>query len=174
MAFKFGGSESKVIRNILVGHGFHEVHPNSPDFNVMWTNTHLKPFTLRSLTDFQKVNHFPRSEKVDLKKKVLKKKSVAKKCAVWLRVCACHVHLPCQEMKPVTEKHPMIFCLSCSACHVILQLVECLLTLFHSAISLLYASLNEVRWMCKFWCCTSSFVLIYWLGLVAFFVYFFN
>lgn len=26
----------------------------------MWTGSHLKPYILRSLQDFQKVNHFPR------------------------------------------------------------------------------------------------------------------
>ena len=38
-----------------------QVHPNSTDFNLMWTGSHLKPHTLRGLHDFQKVNHFPRS-----------------------------------------------------------------------------------------------------------------
>ncbi|KAJ7399505.1 tubulin polyglutamylase TTLL5-like [Pitangus sulphuratus] len=37
------------------------VHPNSSDYNLMWTGSHLKPYLLRSLTDIQKVNHFPRS-----------------------------------------------------------------------------------------------------------------
>lgn len=39
---------------------FLQVHPNSNDFNLMWTGSHLKPYILRSLQDFQKVNHFPR------------------------------------------------------------------------------------------------------------------
>jgi len=39
---------------------FSKVHPNSADFNLMWTGAHLKPFSLRSLQEFQKVNHFPR------------------------------------------------------------------------------------------------------------------
>lgn len=37
-----------------------KVHQNSNDFNLMWTGSHLKPYILRSLQDFQKVNHFPR------------------------------------------------------------------------------------------------------------------
>lgn len=37
-----------------------QVHQNSNDFNLMWTGSHLKPYILRSLQDFQKVNHFPR------------------------------------------------------------------------------------------------------------------
>jgi tubulin polyglutamylase TTLL5 len=60
MTFKAGKTECKVVRQILQSHGFHEVHPNSSDFNLMWTGSHIKPFILRSLQDFQKVNHFPR------------------------------------------------------------------------------------------------------------------
>lgn len=41
-----------------------QVHPNSNDFNLMWTGSHLKPYILRSLEDFQKVNHFPRYGRV--------------------------------------------------------------------------------------------------------------
>ena len=37
-----------------------QVHPNSSNFNLMWTGSHIKPHTLRGLQDFQKVNHFPR------------------------------------------------------------------------------------------------------------------
>ncbi|KAL8565160.1 hypothetical protein ACOMHN_003947 [Nucella lapillus] len=72
MAFKFNGAECKIIRNILGGHGFHEVHPNCPDFNLIWTSCHLKPFTLRSLTEFQKVNHFPRSSELTRKDRLYK------------------------------------------------------------------------------------------------------
>uniref|UniRef100_A0A3P9HBD9 Uncharacterized protein n=1 Tax=Oryzias latipes TaxID=8090 RepID=A0A3P9HBD9_ORYLA len=60
MAFKIVRTESRLVRGILTNHGFHEVHPNSNDFNLMWTGSHLKPYVLRSLQDFQKVNHFPR------------------------------------------------------------------------------------------------------------------
>lgn len=42
-----------------------QVHPNSNDFNLMWTGSHLKPYILRSLQDFQKVNHFPRYDTDD-------------------------------------------------------------------------------------------------------------
>ncbi|XP_071164164.1 tubulin polyglutamylase TTLL5-like isoform X48 [Mytilus edulis] len=72
LAYKFGGSETKVVRNILNFHGFHEVHPNSSDFNVMWTGSHLKPFTLRGLTEFQKINHFPRSYEITRKDRLFK------------------------------------------------------------------------------------------------------
>ena len=37
-----------------------QVHPNSSNFNLMWTGSHIKPHTLRGLQDFQKINHFPR------------------------------------------------------------------------------------------------------------------
>ncbi|XP_076463867.1 tubulin polyglutamylase TTLL5-like [Babylonia areolata] len=72
LAFKFGSTECKIIRNILVAHGFHEVHPNSPDFNLVWTNSHLKPFTLRTMTEFQKINHFPRSYELTRKDRLYK------------------------------------------------------------------------------------------------------
>ncbi|XP_041858327.1 tubulin polyglutamylase TTLL5-like isoform X2 [Melanotaenia boesemani] len=61
LAFKIIRTESCLVRGILTNHGFHEVHPNSKDFNLMWTGSHLKPYVLHSLQDFQKVNHFPRS-----------------------------------------------------------------------------------------------------------------
>lgn len=41
-----------------------QVHPNSNDFNVMWTGSHLKPYLLRGLQPYQKVNHFPRCVKM--------------------------------------------------------------------------------------------------------------
>jgi len=31
------------------------------DFNIMWTGSHLKTYVLRTMLEFQKVNHFPRS-----------------------------------------------------------------------------------------------------------------
>ncbi|XP_058254857.1 tubulin polyglutamylase TTLL5 [Hemibagrus wyckioides] len=72
LAFKIVRTESRLIRNILVNHGFHEVHPNSNDFNLMWTGSHLKPYLLRSLQDFQKVNHFPRSNELTRKDRLYK------------------------------------------------------------------------------------------------------
>ncbi|KAK2843603.1 hypothetical protein Q7C36_011818 [Tachysurus vachellii] len=72
LAFKIVRTESRLIRNILVNHGFHEVHPNSNDFNLMWTGSHLKAYLLRSLQDFQKVNHFPRSNELTRKDRLYK------------------------------------------------------------------------------------------------------
>ncbi|XP_014891827.1 tubulin polyglutamylase TTLL5 isoform X1 [Poecilia latipinna] len=61
MSFKIVRTDSRLVRRILMNHGFHEVHPNSNNFNLMWTGSHLKPYLLHSLQEFQKVNHFPRS-----------------------------------------------------------------------------------------------------------------
>nr|XP_054758040.1 tubulin polyglutamylase TTLL5-like [Lytechinus pictus] len=60
LAYKIVRTDCRVIRQLLHKHGFHEVHPNSSDFNLMWIGSHVKPYTLRSFTDFQKINHFPR------------------------------------------------------------------------------------------------------------------
>uniref|UniRef100_A0A3B3VF91 Tubulin--tyrosine ligase-like protein 5 n=1 Tax=Poecilia latipinna TaxID=48699 RepID=A0A3B3VF91_9TELE len=60
MSFKIVRTDSRLVRRILMNHGFHEVHPNSNNFNLMWTGSHLKPYLLHSLQEFQKVNHFPR------------------------------------------------------------------------------------------------------------------
>ncbi|KAM4723593.1 tubulin polyglutamylase TTLL5 isoform 2-T2 [Anableps anableps] len=72
MAFKIVRTESRLVRKILSNHGFHEVHPNSNNFNLMWTGSHLKPYILRSLQDFQKVNHFPRSYELTRKDRLYK------------------------------------------------------------------------------------------------------
>ncbi|XP_035530578.1 tubulin polyglutamylase TTLL5 isoform X2 [Morone saxatilis] len=72
MAFKIVRTESRLVRGLLTNHGFHEVHPNSNDFNLMWTGSHLKPYILRSLQDFQKVNHFPRSYELTRKDRLYK------------------------------------------------------------------------------------------------------
>ncbi|XP_062295863.1 tubulin polyglutamylase TTLL5 [Scomber scombrus] len=72
MAFKIVRTESRLVRGTLTNHGFHEVHPNSNDFNLMWTGSHLKPYILRSLQDFQRVNHFPRSYELTRKDRLYK------------------------------------------------------------------------------------------------------
>ncbi|XP_034051481.1 tubulin polyglutamylase TTLL5 isoform X2 [Thalassophryne amazonica] len=72
MAFKIVRTQSRLVRRILTSHGFHEVHPNSNDFNLMWTGSHLKPYLMRSLQHFQKVNHFPRSYEVTRKDRLYK------------------------------------------------------------------------------------------------------
>ncbi|XP_077477014.1 tubulin polyglutamylase TTLL5 [Stigmatopora argus] len=72
MTFKIVRTESRLVRGILTNHGFHEVHPNSNDFNLMWTGSHLKPYLLRNFQDFQKVNHFPRSYELTRKDRLYK------------------------------------------------------------------------------------------------------
>ncbi|KAA0711548.1 Tubulin polyglutamylase TTLL5 [Triplophysa tibetana] len=72
LAFKIVRTDSRLVRGMLVNHGFHEVHPNSTDFNLMWTGSHLKPHLLHSLQDFQKVNHFPRSYELTRKDRLYK------------------------------------------------------------------------------------------------------
>ncbi|KAF4788568.1 hypothetical protein TURU_159314 [Turdus rufiventris] len=72
MSYKIVRTDSRLVRSILSAHGFHEVHPNSSDYNLMWTGSHLKPCLLRSLTDVQKVNHFPRSYELTRKDRLYK------------------------------------------------------------------------------------------------------
>ncbi|NXL91904.1 TTLL5 polyglutamylase, partial [Alectura lathami] len=72
LSYKIVHTDSRLVRSILTAHGFHEVHPNSSDYNLMWTGSHLKPYLLRSLTDIQKVNHFPRSYELTRKDRLYK------------------------------------------------------------------------------------------------------
>ncbi|NXO72110.1 TTLL5 polyglutamylase, partial [Phainopepla nitens] len=72
MSYKIVRTDSRLVRSILTAHGFHEVHANSSDYNLMWTGSHLKPCLLRSLTDVQKVNHFPRSYELTRKDRLYK------------------------------------------------------------------------------------------------------
>ncbi|KAM4899318.1 tubulin polyglutamylase TTLL5 [Sylvia borin] len=72
MSYKIVRTDSRLVRSILSAHGFHEVHPNSSDYNLMWTGSHLKPCLLRTLTDVQKVNHFPRSYELTRKDRLYK------------------------------------------------------------------------------------------------------
>ncbi|XP_067938422.1 tubulin polyglutamylase TTLL5-like [Watersipora subatra] len=67
MSFKMYKTECKLVRNTLTTHGFHEAHPNSNEFSLLWTGSHLKPYVLRSMTEHQKVNHFPRSYEITRK-----------------------------------------------------------------------------------------------------------
>uniref|UniRef100_A0A8D2PTF4 Tubulin--tyrosine ligase-like protein 5 n=1 Tax=Zosterops lateralis melanops TaxID=1220523 RepID=A0A8D2PTF4_ZOSLA len=72
MSYKIVRTDSRLVRSILSAHGFHEVHPSSSDYNLMWTGSHLKPCLLRTLTDVQKVNHFPRSYELTRKDRLYK------------------------------------------------------------------------------------------------------
>ncbi|XP_063802667.1 tubulin polyglutamylase TTLL5 [Pseudophryne corroboree] len=72
LSFKMVRTDSRLVRSILSAHGFQEVNANSNDFNLMWTGSHIKPHLMRSLTSFQKVNHFPRSYELTRKDRLYK------------------------------------------------------------------------------------------------------
>ncbi|XP_078516056.1 tubulin polyglutamylase TTLL5 isoform X4 [Lissotriton helveticus] len=72
LGYKIVRTESRLVRSILDAHGFQEVAQNSNDFNLMWTGSHLKPYLMRSLLEFQKVNHFPRSYELTRKDRLYK------------------------------------------------------------------------------------------------------
>lgn len=61
LAYKMVRTESRIVHALCTAYGFSQAHPNSADFNLMWHGGHVKPITLRTLQDFQRVNHFPRS-----------------------------------------------------------------------------------------------------------------
>ncbi|KAM9555701.1 tubulin polyglutamylase TTLL5 isoform 2-T2 [Guaruba guarouba] len=72
LSYKIVQADGRLVRSILTAHGFHEVQPGSSDYNLMWTGSHLKTYLLRSLTDIQKVNHFPRSYELTRKDRLYK------------------------------------------------------------------------------------------------------
>ncbi|KAJ1104661.1 hypothetical protein NDU88_002071 [Pleurodeles waltl] len=72
LGYKIVRTDSRLVRSILDAHGFQEVPQNSNDFNLMWTGSHLKPYLMRSLLEFQKVNHFPRSYELTRKDRLYK------------------------------------------------------------------------------------------------------
>ncbi|XP_074249052.1 tubulin polyglutamylase TTLL5 isoform X3 [Saimiri boliviensis] len=72
LSYKIVRTDSRLVRSILTAHGFHEVHPSSTEYNLMWTGSHLKPFLLRTLSEAQKVNHFPRSYELTRKDRLYK------------------------------------------------------------------------------------------------------
>ncbi|KAF2353646.1 Tubulin-tyrosine ligase/Tubulin polyglutamylase [Trinorchestia longiramus] len=68
MTYKFSPQvESKLIRLVLEAHGFSEVNSSSSRFNLYWSNAHFNPNEIRTLQDWQKVNHFPRSSELTRK-----------------------------------------------------------------------------------------------------------
>ncbi|NWS73545.1 TTLL5 polyglutamylase, partial [Crotophaga sulcirostris] len=72
LSYKIVQTDSRLVRSILTAHGFREVQANSSEYNLMWTGSHLKSYLLRSLTDIQKVNHFPRSYELTRKDRLYK------------------------------------------------------------------------------------------------------
>ncbi|XP_048340915.1 tubulin polyglutamylase TTLL5 isoform X3 [Sphaerodactylus townsendi] len=72
LSYKIVRTDSRLVRSLLTAHGFREVHPSSTEYNLMWTGSHLKPYVLRTLSDIQKVNHFPRSYELTRKDRLYK------------------------------------------------------------------------------------------------------
>jgi tubulin polyglutamylase TTLL5 len=60
ITYKFLNTETRLLRKILHGHGLVEVGHDANDFNLLWTGNQLKPDMLRNLSQFQRINHFPR------------------------------------------------------------------------------------------------------------------
>jgi hypothetical protein len=60
ITFKFLNTETRLLRKILLGHGLSEACHDANDFNILWTGNQLKPDMLRSLSSYQRINHFPR------------------------------------------------------------------------------------------------------------------
>lgn len=59
LTYKFTNTETKVLKRILSSHGLQEANENQ-SYNLLWTGLHMKPDVLRSLTPYQRINHFPR------------------------------------------------------------------------------------------------------------------
>jgi hypothetical protein len=67
LTYKFVKNETRLIKKILEGHGFEQVHSSSSLFNLMWTCGTIKPLIFKSLFPFQRVNHFPKFDFLFLK-----------------------------------------------------------------------------------------------------------
>ncbi|TKR87807.1 hypothetical protein L596_012149 [Steinernema carpocapsae] len=61
MSFKMNRSETPLIKTLLHAYGFTQCSTVNPDFNLLWTGTHLRADSMRRLAPWQRVNHFPRS-----------------------------------------------------------------------------------------------------------------
>lgn len=60
ISFKFLNTETRLLRKILLKHGLSEAANDATDYNLLWTGNVLKPDLLRSLSSYQRINHFPR------------------------------------------------------------------------------------------------------------------
>lgn len=72
ITYKVSQAETKLLSKLLDCHGVSEVANNCSDFNLLWTGSHPKPGTLRSLAPYQRVNHFPRSYELTRKDRLYK------------------------------------------------------------------------------------------------------
>jgi len=72
LTFKVVQADAKIVSQIFHAHGFHEVGNMNQDFNLMWTGSHPKPQSFKSLLPHQRVNHFPRSYELTRKDRMYK------------------------------------------------------------------------------------------------------
>ncbi|XP_046971101.1 tubulin polyglutamylase TTLL5 isoform X1 [Vanessa cardui] len=72
ITYKLVNTETKLLHRLLQAHGLQEASQDAKDFNLMWAGLHPKPDVLRSLTPYQRVNHFPRSYELTRKDKLFK------------------------------------------------------------------------------------------------------
>ncbi|XP_069360684.1 tubulin polyglutamylase TTLL5 isoform X1 [Maniola hyperantus] len=72
ITYKLVNTETKLLHRLLQAHGLQEAPTDAKDFNLMWAGLHPKPDVLRSLTPYQRVNHFPRSYELTRKDKLFK------------------------------------------------------------------------------------------------------
>jgi tubulin polyglutamylase TTLL5 len=72
LTYKFIKNETKLIRKILEGHGFEQVHSSNSAFNLMWTSAPIKLLNFKYLYPFQRVNHFPKSFELTRKDRLCK------------------------------------------------------------------------------------------------------
>ena len=72
--FKMLGNECLLVRNLLEDNGF--VQTNSNDFSILWQSGHIKINLYSEVNEWQKLNHFPRSN--ELTRKDLLYKNVTK------------------------------------------------------------------------------------------------
>ncbi|PZC74859.1 hypothetical protein B5X24_HaOG207079 [Helicoverpa armigera] len=61
ITYKLVNTETKLLHRLLQAHGLQESAPESKDCNLLWSGLHPKPDVLRSLSPYQRVNHFPSS-----------------------------------------------------------------------------------------------------------------
>ncbi|XP_023950160.2 tubulin polyglutamylase TTLL5 isoform X2 [Bicyclus anynana] len=72
ITYKLVNTETKLLHRLLQAHGLQEAPTDAKEFNLMWAGLHPKPDVLRSLTPYQRVNHFPRSYELTRKDKLFK------------------------------------------------------------------------------------------------------
>ncbi|KAH9642967.1 hypothetical protein HF086_013528 [Spodoptera exigua] len=61
ITYKLVNTETKLLHRLLQAHGLQEAVSDTKDFNLLWSGLHPKPDVLRSLSPYQRVNHFPSS-----------------------------------------------------------------------------------------------------------------